>query len=135
MRTVAAITHPLGLPGCRTPPPRHPHPHPHLRTPPSPVQAATAVELQRRSPSGVIDLVSATFDELATGKSRPYSLFIVADAKHLHGQDKLGLPKLMAEYALVAKALAATHAPGSAAAGKVVLARIEFSQAKEVFGR
>lgn len=95
---------------------------------------ATAVALQSRSSSGVIELTTAIFDELATGKSRPFSLFIVADAKHLHSQEKLGLVKLMKEFALVAKAFADTH-KGTPSASKVVFAHMEFSVAKDLFGR
>ncbi|KAL4859895.1 putative dolichyl-diphosphooligosaccharide--protein glycosyltransferase subunit 3B [Chlorella vulgaris] len=89
--------------------------------------------LQKRH-GGVIELDTKTAQQLLGGKSRPYSVIIVADAKDLRSQGKLKLGQLMADFKLVAKSFAAEHA-GKPAAGSVLFARMEFSKAKDLFGR
>lgn len=88
----------------------------------------------QRSHGGVIELDPKTFQELLVGKSRPYSVIIVADAKDLRSQGKLKLGQLVSEFRLVAKSFAATHA-GKGSVGSVIFARLEFSKAKDLFGR
>lgn len=59
---------------------------------------------------------------------------LLPDAKDLRSQGKLKLGQLMADFKLVAKSFAAEHA-GKPAAGSVLFARMEFSKAKDLFGR
>ncbi|KAL4425744.1 hypothetical protein ABPG75_009760 [Micractinium tetrahymenae] len=89
--------------------------------------------LARRG-GGLIELDAGTFQELLVGKSRPYSVFIVADAKDLRSDPKLRLVPLVSDFKLVAKAFAATNA-GKPAAGQAFFARMEFSRAQNLFGR
>lgn len=46
-----------------------------------PSQTAALLELQRKSPTGVINLSPQLFEEYATGKSRPYTLVVVAGGR------------------------------------------------------
>lgn len=89
--------------------------------------------LARRG-GGLIELDANIFQALLVGKSRPYSVFIVADAKDLRRDSKLRLVPLINDFKLVAKTYAATHA-GKPAAGAVFFARMEFSQTQSLFGR
>ena len=57
-----------------------------------------------------------------------------ADAKNLRSQGKLKLGHLMSEFKLAGKAMAATHA-GKETAGAVFFALVEFTAAKELFGK
>lgn len=59
---------------------------------------------------------------------------LASDAKDLRSQGKLKLPQLMADFRLVGKAYAAAHA-GAPAAGAAFFAHMEFSRAKDLFGR
>lgn len=45
-----------------------------------PMQVAALLELQRRSGSGVIDFDAQTFEKFAVGKSRAYTIVVVAGA-------------------------------------------------------
>lgn len=56
------------------------------------------------------------------------------DAKDLRSSGKLKLGQVVADFQLVAKTYAATHA-GKPTAGAVFFARMEFSRAKDLFGR
>ena len=49
--------------------------------PPLWLQTAVLLELQRKSPGGVIELDTQLFEELVVGKSRPYSLIVIAGAQ------------------------------------------------------
>ena len=44
------------------------------------MQTAALLELQRKSSTGVIELNTQLFEEFVVGKSRPYSLIVVAGA-------------------------------------------------------
>lgn len=92
------------------------------------------LEKQRRSSTGVIELDAKTFEDFVVGKSRPYTVIVVADAKNLRNQGKLQLGTLLKEYSLVARTFAATQA-GKPAAGKVFFTRVEYTASQGLFGR
>ena len=140
------------------------------------MQVKSLLALQRKG-GGVIELNEKVFQQLLVGKSRPYSVVLVAgeapgctgerqgdapgaaadrpppplplpphglmplpallptaDAKNLRSQGKLRLGHLMSEFKLAGKAMAATHA-GKESAGAVFFALVEFTAAKELFGK
>ncbi len=97
-------------------------------------QVAELLELQRRASKGVISLDNAAFDKFASGKSRPYSLFLFADAQRFRKQSKLQLETRFEAFATVARAFAATHAD-KATEGKAFFVRVLFEDARETFGR
>lgn len=57
-----------------------------------------------------------------------------ADSANMRSQGKLQLGTLMSEYGLMAQACAAEH-EGSTTAGKVFFTRVEYTTAKDLFGR
>lgn len=98
--------------------------------------AARIKQLQalQRAGGGVIELDAKNFKDVLLGASRPFSVFIVADAKDLRSQGKLKLGQLISEFKLVGKTYAAAHA-GKPTAGAVFFARMEFSRSQQLFGR
>ncbi|KAL4445853.1 hypothetical protein ABPG77_009052 [Micractinium sp. CCAP 211/92] len=97
-------------------------------------QRIARLQTLARRGGGLIELDQNTFNELLVGKSRPYSVFVVGDAKDLRRDPKLRLVPLVSDFKLVAKAFAATNA-GKPAAGQAFFARMEFARAQHLFGR
>lgn len=90
----------------------------------STTQVAELLQLQKRSPDGVITLDNAAWNKYIAGRSRPYSLVVFSSATHLLDKPNLRLRDLRAEFGYMAKgyrADAGTH-------GKVRLASTCASQ-------
>lgn len=114
---------------------RPPEPSPDPRTAPALPQAVQELlELQRASRTGVIELDARLFEKYVVGKSRPYSLFVVADAKHLRSKGKLQLGALLRDYSAVARAFAAEHA-GKPTEGRAFFVSVEYNAARDVMSR
>jgi oligosaccharyltransferase complex subunit gamma len=96
--------------------------------------AARIARVQTLQRAGIVELDAKSVKEVLVGKSRPYSVFLIADAKDLRSSSKLKLGQVVADFRLAAKTYASTHR-GQPAAGSVVFARMEFSKVKELFGR
>jgi oligosaccharyltransferase complex subunit gamma len=113
----------------RRPPPIH---RPPARLPARQVAALRA--LRAKSKDGVLTLDSAAFERFAAGKTRPYSLFLMADARQFASAKRSLHAGLQAPFAAAAKAFAAEHA-GTAADGRAFFARVVFEDARDVFAR
>ena len=82
----------------------------------------------------MIELDARLFEKYVVGKSRPYSLFVVADAKHLRSKGKLQLGALLRDYSAVARAFAAEHA-GKPTEGRAFFVSVEYNAARDVMSR
>lgn len=88
--------------------------------------------MQRRSKTKVITFDDQTFERYVIGKSRPYSLFIIADAKKYRKTAKLDLEGRVEEFTKVAGSFVSTHA-GKETEGRVFFVRITVEDAVGAF--
>lgn len=98
---------------------------------PADPKVAELLQLQKRSPDGVIALDNAAWNKYIAGRSRPYSLVVFSSATHLLDKPNLRLRDLRAEFGYMARgyrADAGTH-------GKVFPVEIEYMRTGEVFSR
>ena len=72
------------------------------------------------------------FEKFASGKSRPYSLFVIADARKFRRTRNLDLESRIEAFGKVAKAFSMTHA-GQPTEGRVFFARVVWEDSREVF--
>jgi oligosaccharyltransferase complex subunit gamma len=89
---------------------------------------------QDSSPTGVIRLTPAQFDEFLTGKKRPYHFVFSLTADHLLDRPQLQLRELRKNFGYLAKTARRKFA-NTPTAGKVFFGEMEFTEAQDVFRR
>lgn len=92
------------------------------------------LDLELKSTTGIIDLTAKRFEEYVSGKSRPYTIVVIADSKNMRSQSKLQLSSVLKEYSMAARSFAKENT-GGASEGKVFFTRVEFTTSKDLFGR
>lgn len=97
---------------------------------------AELLELQSRSPTGVIHLNDRSLARFLTAVEipRPYSLVVFFDAVQLHDKQELHLKELRSEFGVVASSFAANSKdPSDPSHGKLFFVEIEFKESQQSF--
>lgn len=99
-------------------------------------QVSELLDLQSRSPSGVIHLNDQSVSRFLTSPKspRPYSLLIFFDALQLHDKSELHLKELRREFGLVSSSFIANNPdPSSPSRSKLFFCEIEFKESQPSF--